>query len=221
MAFCSNCGAKIDDGVAFCTNCGTKVVNLEESKATASQETVTAQPQPQQNYQEDSAAADSDNDELLMRAFITGSVNPHSFEHNYDHYRKALFKMDNGGSKLSWNWSAFWVSGWNICYRKSYGLGIVINIVLWILGAVSSGVCLLLNFIPALMADSFVYSRYRENLAYAKRTFPNDITKQTEYMAENGGVNNVVPVIAVIACIIYAVFVIGIIYNSLYELGLI
>jgi hypothetical protein len=28
MAFCSNCGNKIDEGVNFCANCGTKVENL-------------------------------------------------------------------------------------------------------------------------------------------------------------------------------------------------
>ena len=25
MAFCTNCGSKLDDGVAFCPSCGTKV----------------------------------------------------------------------------------------------------------------------------------------------------------------------------------------------------
>ncbi len=215
MAFCSNCGAKIEEGAAFCTNCGTKVVKMESSQTVTSQETVQTQTQAQQNYQA-SATAGLDDDELLMRAFITGSVAPHSIEHNYEHYRKAFFKMDNGGSRLNWNWSAFWVAGWNLCYRKSYGFGILIQIVLYILYSVSYGVGFLLNLIPALKADSFAYSRYKENLAYAKRTFPNDIARQTAYMAEKGGVNKGVGIVAFLICIIYLIICFAIASEFLY-----
>ena len=31
MAFCTNCGAKLEDGAKFCTNCGTKTGQPEEN----------------------------------------------------------------------------------------------------------------------------------------------------------------------------------------------
>ena len=31
MAFCSNCGAKLEEGMSFCTNCGSKIIKNEKS----------------------------------------------------------------------------------------------------------------------------------------------------------------------------------------------
>jgi uncharacterized membrane protein YhaH (DUF805 family) len=50
MAFCSNCGSKLDEGAAFCANCGTRVDEAAAGQ-TASQPAPSFQPQ-QPVYQE-------------------------------------------------------------------------------------------------------------------------------------------------------------------------
>ena len=46
MKYCTNCGAKIEDGYAFCPNCGEEVPKADPQPTHGS----TAVQQPQQNY---------------------------------------------------------------------------------------------------------------------------------------------------------------------------
>ncbi|MCL1805784.1 MAG: zinc ribbon domain-containing protein [Clostridiales bacterium] len=47
MAFCTNCGAKVDDGVKFCTSCGQALApEAAAGEAAASQQEAEEQPKP-------------------------------------------------------------------------------------------------------------------------------------------------------------------------------
>ncbi len=55
MAFCGNCGTKVEDGVKFCPGCGAAIVAQAQSNAAEQQNTQTpppAQENTQQTYQQ-------------------------------------------------------------------------------------------------------------------------------------------------------------------------
>lgn len=217
MAFCSNCGAKLEDGVAFCTNCGTKVGVVGAEQTPPQQNNSFAQTAQPHGATEYANTAPTDDDEALMRAYITGSTNPYDNGHHYDHYKKAFDKFAASDSKVNWNWGAFWTSGINIAYRKGYLWGIIIYLGCYLLSIFIQQYGIILTFLasllPGMFADSFHYSRYKEKLAEAKRTCPNDKNAQISYMVQNGGVNKAVPIIWVIGIIIIGA-VIGVMSTS-------
>ena len=198
MAFCGNCGAKLEDGVAFCTNCGAKVETetVQPNQAAFQQTTARPQHEASQPYAQGSAnvAGESGNDDALMRAYITGAASPYANNHHYEHYKKAFEKFATTGSKANWNWGAFWLGAWNLAYRKSYAWGFVLGIAGYGIAATGAGsiITILINLLMAMFADSFHYNRYKGILAVAKRNYPNDEKAQVEYMATNGGVKGAI-----------------------------
>ena len=209
---CVQCGTELESNAAFCSECGAnqsagnkQAYGAEDSNAANSRQSQDYQPK---NEQPQTAAATED-DDLLMRAYITGSTDPFAVKHHYEHYRNAFIKCEKNYSKVGWNWGAFWLSGLNLLYRKSYLWGFIIIIVGYALAPVTSGITsVLAMFLPGMFADSFHYSRYHEKLMLAKSTYPNDPTRQISYMAEHGGVNTALPgTFFIIALIIGAVIV--------------
>ncbi len=208
MAFCVNCGSKVEDGVGFCSNCGTKIgSNIEREQAVeqTQQNQQFAQNGPDTIRSENVNAEDS-----LLRAYIMGTTDPYASNPNYEHYKNAFYKLSNG-SKTSWNWAAFLTGGWNLAYRKSYLWGVVFYFAALVLSGISSGLLTILGWIAAgIFADYFHYSRYKEQLSIAKKTYPNNIQGQLSYMAGNGGVNKMVIWVAVIISIIAIIVIISI-----------
>lgn len=194
---CVQCGTELESNAAFCSECGAnqsagnkQAYGAEDSNAANSRQSQDYQPK---NEQPQTAAATED-DDLLMRAYITGSTDPFAADHNYEHYRNAFIKCEKNNSKVGWNWGAFWLSGLNLLYRKSYLWGSIIIIAGYALAPVTSGITsVLAMFLPGMFADYFHYARYREQLMLAKSTYPNDPTRQISYMAEHGGVNTALP----------------------------
>lgn len=209
---CVQCGAELESNAAFCSECGAnqsarnkQAYGAEDFNAANNRQSQDYQPKNEQPQTE----AATEDDDLLMRAYITGSTDPFAADHNYEHYRNAFIKCEKNNSKVGWNWGAFWLSGLNLLYRKSYLWGFIIIIVGYALAPVTSGITsVLAMFLPGMFADSFHYSRYHEKLMLAKSTYPNDPTRQISYMAEHGGVNTALPVtFFIIALIIGAVIV--------------
>ena len=208
---CVQCGAELEATAAFCPECGANQsagskqaygaqgFNAANSRQSQEFQSRNEQPQP--------AATPLEADDLLMRAYITGSTEPFAANHHYEHYRNAFIKCEKNNSKVGWNWGAFWLSGLNLLYRKSYLWGIITIIAGYALAPVTSGLTsVLAMFLPAMFADSLHYSRYRERLMLAKSTYPNDLARQISYMAEHGGVNTALPVtFFIIALIIGAI----------------
>lgn len=206
MAFCSTCGAKLDEGVAFCTNCGTKVgaVGVEQTPPQQSNAfSQTAQSQGSKSYAHSKPT--DDGDKALMRAYITGTTSPYATEHNYEHYKRAFDKFADTGGKVNWNWGSFWVNGWNLMYRKSYLWGIVFILLSYtgIVTLLGAPIVLLLS---GMFGDAFHYSRYKAILSEAKRTCPNDKKAQISYIAQKGGVNGmIIGIYIVLLVVLFAI----------------
>ncbi|MFC2329802.1 MAG: zinc ribbon domain-containing protein [Treponema sp.] len=208
---CVQCGAEVEANAAFCPECGANQSSYARQEYGA-QESNTANSRQSQDYRlknEQPQTATTETEALLMRAYITGSTDPFAVKHHYEHYRNAFIKCEKNYSKVGWNWGAFWLSGLNLLYRKSYLWGFIIIIAGYALAPVTSGITsVLAMFLPGMFADSFHYSRYHEKLMLAKSTYPNDPARQISYMAEHGGVNTALPVtFFIIALIIGAVIV--------------
>lgn len=208
---CVQCGAELESNAAFCSECGANQ-SARNKQAYGAQESNTANSRQSQDYRlknEQPQTATTETEALLMRAYITGSTDPFAVKHHYEHYRNAFIKCEKNYSKVGWNWGAFWLSGLNLLYRKSYLWGFIIIIAGYALAPVTSGITsVLAMFLPGMFADSFHYSRYHEKLMLAKSTYPNDPTRQISYMAEHGGVNTALPVtFFIIALFIGAVIV--------------
>ena len=208
---CVQCCAEVEANAAFCPECGANQSSYARQEYGA-QESNTANSRQSQDYRlknEQPQTATTETEALLMRAYITGSTDPFAVKHHYEHYRNAFIKCEKNYSKVGWNWGAFWLSGLNLLYRKSYLWGFIIIIAGYALAPVTSGITsVLAMFLPGMFADSFHYSRYHEKLMLAKSTYPNDPARQISYMAEHGGVNTALPVtFFIIALIIGAVIV--------------
>ncbi len=141
-------------------------------------------------------SASDDDDEALMRAYITGTTSPYAIEHNYEHYKRTFDKFAATDGKTNWNWGSFWAGGWNLMYRKNYLWGILAELVSTVLTFTVIG-GLIFMFLFGMFGDALHYSRYKTILAETKRTCPNDKNAQISYIAQKGGVNKVIIGIAI------------------------
>lgn len=190
VRYCLNCGTKLEPNTAFCSECGTNQ-NTESF-----QQTQQGQTQYAQSTTNATENTSSDSDELLMRAYITGTTDPHSTAHNYEHYKNAFTKFSTTGSKIFWSWAGFWLNAWNLIARRNYPAGIIILVVWEVVsllglfngnGAIPALISVLIAIGFGCFTDYLHYSRYHEKLAFAKSYRPNDFSAQISYMAENGG----------------------------------
>ena len=69
MAFCSNCGAQIQDGVAFCASCGTKVGKVQTHTTVADAPSTTGKLHCPQ--------CKSDKIQITTESSVTGAVTTH------------------------------------------------------------------------------------------------------------------------------------------------
>ena len=218
--FCINCGAELATDSVFCPECGTNQNTgiSYESDTKVDQPADKQQTQPskakivQNNTNETSNASLSDEEELLMRAYITGTTDSSSTIHHYEHYKTVFTKCEKSGSKVGWNWGAFWLTGWNLLYRRSYLWGLVLILVCYFLGLYTNGIGgILMMLLPGMFADYFHYKRYKEKLVMAKTIHKDDLKSQIFYMAQNGGVNKGIIIINIVMWIILIlVFVIAV-----------
>ncbi len=150
-------------------------------------------------------------DELLC-AYITGSAAPNQYETHYLYYKQAFTKISMTGSKTSWNWGAFWFSGFNLMWRKSYGKGIGLLALCIVISFIPFLGSLIALFIPPIFANSLHYDRYNQILAEAKSLFPVDTMKQRMHLAQRGGVDKRILIVwiaaSVIAVIIFTLLII-------------
>ncbi len=228
--FCINCGAELATDSVFCPECGTNQNTgiSYESDTKVDQPEDKRQTQPskakivQNNTNETSNASLSDEDELLMRAYITGTTDPYSTIHHYEHYKKAFTKFSATGSKISWSWAGFLVNAYNLIARRNYLAGIIILIVSEIISlfmliidndVISIIMCLSL-LVLAIICGSFTdylhYRRFKEKTALAKSIQPGNILAQITYMSENGGFKNGS---WIIACIVNTSLTLLIVFN--------
>lgn len=207
--FCINCGAELATDFVFCPECGTNQNTgiSYESDTKVDQPEYKQQTQPskakivQNNTNETSNASLSDEDELLMRAYITGTTDPYSTIHHYNHYKNAFTKFSATGSKFSWSWAGFLVTAYNLIARRNYLVGIIILIVSEIIsllmlicnGNVAIIMCLILLSIGIIfgsITDYLHYKRCLEKISLARSVHKDNLTAQISYISENGGFKN-------------------------------
>lgn len=216
---CPKCDAELKANAVFCSECGANQ-NTDNGQEYGAQEFNIPNSRYSQEYKtknepQQATETVAESDELLMRAYITGSIDPFAENRHYKHYKVAFIKCEKNNSKVGWNWGAFWLGNLNFMYRKSYLWRILISIVHFIfcisivlsIGATGDeGISIiyystsLLSMFPfGMYADVIYYSRYREKITLAKNIYPNDIARQISFMACNGGSNTVFPVMLFLA----------------------
>ncbi len=209
--FCINCGAELATDSVFCPECGTNqntgISYESDTKVDQPEDKQQTQPSKakivQNNTNETSNASLSDEDELLMRAYITGTTDPYSTIHHYNHYKKAFTKFSATGSKFSWSWAGFLVTAYNLIARRNYLVGIIILIVSEIISllmlicngndVISTIMCLILLSIGIIfgsITDYLHYKRCLEKISLARSVHKDNLTAQISYMSENGGFKN-------------------------------
>lgn len=224
--FCKFCGTQINDDDLFCPNCGQRRTNVA-SGANASGTGTTQQQQQTANATQtpQEATASLTDEEQLENAFITGNPSGAAGVGNsFLHYKKsfAAFKM---GSSTKWNWASFSASILNIAYRKQYslaailaGISFILPFVLLYIGTHTPlyGLSDIYEMLPHLagiiiaiisgcIADKSLYKRFTKLKDLVVANFPNDIEKQKECMAQNGGTKIVAVVIFVIVGMVSAI----------------
>lgn len=188
--FCPRCGTKCDAEHVFCAGCGYRFTPSQQS---------ASNPAPPPN------AFSSSN---------TQGQQPHQEEVDYEallivenvHYYKMKFdSMRRLNRATSWNWPAFFVSGFWCIYRKMYGLGVgvwVASIVLSFFGTIGSLFALIGQIIFAMFANN-LYMKHIEKLVLAAHSMQEPYKNML--IQKKAGVN--IPVI-VIFIVIYILMVI-------------
>lgn len=212
--FCGKCGTQVAEGAAFCGNCGAPVAaagNAAPAASAGESRNFTQQPQSAGTGTGAGAAAASSasvNEEALQVAYITGQVggmNRHSKA--CQHYLGAFRRFASAGSKVNWHWAAFFLSVYTVAYRKNFLLafvGYIAYVVLTFIGgeAFQFFVFLLYALVFGMFSDYLCYRRYREKLAAAQHSFPNNPAQQEQFLANAGGVSKGVVVFLVVMTIL-------------------
>ena len=105
--FCTECGSKNNEGNLFCSECGNKLQGGREKNDSLGK--VNTDKIKQINSNNFETNLDIDKNDLVK--FILK---------NTDYYISKFEELKITGSKISWNWSAFFFTGYWMLYRKMY-----------------------------------------------------------------------------------------------------
>jgi type IV pilus assembly protein PilA len=130
---------------------------------------------------------------------------------NTDYFLPKFETFDNGGSRIGWNWPAFFITGPYFLYRKMWLAGflyifwpLILMIPLGIAAAVMRNLAdtfaitgILLYFaswiVLPMYANSFYWSKINKLIADLPRTIASQPDKRARRLENNGGTGIVVP----------------------------
>ena len=206
--FCGKCGSQVADGAAFCGNCGAAVTASTNATTAGGSSGSTNFTQQSPSAASGTNTATSVDEETLQVAYITGKVGGmNRYSKACQHYLGAFRKFTSAGSKVNWHWAAFFLSVYTVAYRKNFLIafvGYIVYVIFTLVGgqAFQFFVFLLYALVFGMFSDYLCYRRYREKLAAAKQSFPNNLVQQEQFMANAGGVSKGIIVFLVIMTII-------------------
>ena len=121
--FCTQCGSKNNEGNLFCSECGNKLQEVREKNDSLGK--VNTDKIEQINSNNFSTNLDIDKNDL--EKFILK---------NTDYYISKFEEIKITGNKISWNWSAFFLTGYWMLYRKMYIETLIMTLATMLLGSI-------------------------------------------------------------------------------------
>ncbi len=130
VRFCTHCGEKNPEFAEFCANCGKELSPIEPNTPPAPQYTPPVgnytPPFSAQSFEKQQAGEDIPHGQVIDGVPVEEIMT--LVDNNAGYYMRRFIKMSNGGSKVSWNWSAFLFSYNWLLYRKNVLWGILLFI---------------------------------------------------------------------------------------------
>lgn len=200
--FCSACGTKNTSISSFCSNCGSELVsnkqNIDYKKDNSNIQSNVIR--NTNNY--------SESDDIMK--FV---------EKNTQFYQNKFDTITKTGSKITWNWAAFFLNIYWLLYRKMYlqagGLfliTIILNCIPYIGWLVSIGVTIAFG----MYANSIYLDHIQKKLIEINNL---DYSQREVAIQSKGGVNLVLP-IAIFAGIVILTFIVvigfGVLLSSMF-----
>ena len=219
--FCGKCGTQVADGAVFCGNCGAAVTASTNATTAGGSSGSTNFTQQSPSAASGTNTATSVDEETLQVAYITGKVGGmNRYSKACQHYLGAFRKFASAGSKVNWHWAAFFLSVYTVAYRKNFLIafvGYIVYVISTLVGgeALQFFIFILYALIFGMFSDYLCYRRYREKLAAAQQSFPNNLVQQEQFMANAGGVSKGVVVFLVIMTLLAVIGVAAIVGTSM------
>jgi hypothetical protein len=210
--FCTHCGSPNHDTAKFCSKCGHALTASQESSS--SNEGVHTVDAARQHH----AAVSPTPDE-----FYRAAIGPQ----NQDYYLRKFLHFDQGGTRLSWNWGAFFQTFYWLLYRKMWLNALAYFVLPYVImftlaffgtligfgeGTVGTAYLLMLAALfvgPPLFGDALYHRHCRQKIAEAKANVGlKDEADQLNAVAKSGGVSRI---LLILFAIFFSIMLIGIV----------
>lgn len=192
---CSKCGKSNDAGSLFCNNCGNSLKKEEVVEEASTTQDSNKKQNVKTEYINDSSKNYTDEE---LNLFL---------EKNQLYYMEKFRVIESTGSKVSWNWCSFLISGYWMFYRKMY-----IQAILYIVANFVLGLIPFIGWIGniALWICAGLFGNYFY-LEHVKKQFCEiscaDSSNRSMLIQKRGGTNIVIPIILLIIPVVIGIII--------------
>ncbi|CEI73355.1 DUF2628 domain-containing protein [Romboutsia hominis] len=199
--FCTKCGDKNNSISLYCSNCGSEFIRTKAEYTRGKSVSIN-------NIAKYSDISDIDIDDIEKFVFK-----------NTHYYNEKFNKIKTTGSKITWNWAAFFLNIYWMLYRKMYlqagaiFLGSILIAQIPYLGAILS---FGLSIAIGMYSNALYLNHIQRKLTEVQHL---DYEMKESMIIKKGGTNIVIPLIAVGICIVIAFIIImlfGIAFKSMF-----
>lgn len=187
--FCTRCGTQNSSAGAFCSHCGNRL-------------TVLTPPAPQAPVYTQANPLNADPYSYVngQTSYQSTPISPELQQlvgTNGEYYLPKFQRMKTQNTNTSWNWVAFLVAPYWMMYRKMYGYAIAVlaaDILISLIGVPFLSLLALGGYIALGVLGNYIYMKHLESKADQARAMNEPFKSQ--FLATNGGVNNLATVLA-------------------------
>jgi ribosomal protein L40E len=226
--FCTKCGAKNPATAAFCSSCGAKLVSVSAPQraqpspqpatpptaapyAYATQQAYAPRPQQQVPQQNTAYTNTQYNNAYQQNAYSnpyyqqTVAIDPDVIAligTKQEYYLPKFQAMKAQNKKTSWNWAAFFLTGYWFIYRKMYGYAAAVLVAAFIVALIAPVLIWGLYGVLGVYGN-YLYMQSLEKKAMQAKTI-NELYR-AQYLLKNGGtsIGTVFAVLAVMAVLAF------------------